>query len=162
MEECLPTRSVVHSPGQHPCYSYASGTGKGEKEPMDRRHLLTSLLGLGAAGLAGAARAAPAQRKTRLRLHDSHIAGTAYYDFERVAGQLRAGDALTPRREPDNPYDPRAVELYWKGVKLGYLPRLDNAAVAGLMDRGYAIQITLARKGTALADFPGIRIHVRV
>lgn len=49
--------------------------------------------------------------------------------------------ALTPRtrlslvREPDNPEDPRAVALYWRGQKIGYLPRGENLVVAQLLDR---------------------------
>ncbi len=45
-------------------------------------------------------------------------------------------DALAPlRRQADNPHDDRAVEVFWKQQKIGYLPRSDNAAVASLLDR---------------------------
>jgi hypothetical protein len=39
-------------------------------------------------------------------------------------------------REPDNPYDPMAVRVDWQGHKLGYLPRVENTAVAQMLDRG--------------------------
>jgi hypothetical protein len=41
---------------------------------------------------------------------------------------------LTLVREADNPHDPDAVALYWKGLKLGYLPREENFVAARLLD----------------------------
>ena len=43
-----------------------------------------------------------------------------------------------------NPYDANAVRVEWRGVKLGYVPRRDNAAVARQMDRGAALEARLA------------------
>jgi len=47
-------------------------------------------------------------------------------------------------REPANPYDARAVRIDWRGHKLGYLPRIENAAVAQMLDRGERIEARIA------------------
>jgi hypothetical protein len=51
-------------------------------------------------------------------------------------GGLRVGETLTLVREPCNPYDAKAVRVEWLGHKLGYVPRMENHAVAQLLDRG--------------------------
>lgn len=42
-------------------------------------------------------------------------------------------------------YDSRAVRVNWQGYNLGYLPRLDNAAVAQLLDRGEMLDAAIAK-----------------
>ena len=39
---------------------------------------------------------------------------------------------------------PNAVRVEWRGCKLGYVPRRDNAAVARQMDRGAALEARVA------------------
>ena len=58
---------------------------------------------------------------------------------------MSAGDRLEMVREPGNPHDPNAVRVEWRGRMLGYLPRMDNAAVARQLDRGAALQARIAR-----------------
>ena len=50
------------------------------------------------------------------------------------------GACLHLVREPDNAYDPRAVRVEWQGQKLGYVPRMDNAAASHLLDAGHVLQ----------------------
>lgn len=65
----------------------------------------------------------------------TRLAGYRYYQADKAYKYLLPGDELELRREPQNPQDHRAVEVYWGGEKLGYLPREDNSAIAQLMDR---------------------------
>jgi len=109
---------------------------------MQRRKLVQALLGIGAAVTTGTGTGAAAARErdnSRLWLHDTRIAGSSHYAYDRIQSGIRRGDTLDLVRESENRYDTLAVELYWKGYKLGYLPRTDNTAVASLMDRGYRI-----------------------
>ena len=55
------------------------------------------------------------------------------------------GDTLSLVREPANAYDPRAVRVEWRGRKLGYVPRRDNAALAWGLDRGAALRARVSR-----------------
>ncbi|MGH8700148.1 MAG: HIRAN domain-containing protein [Burkholderiales bacterium] len=74
----------------------------------------------------------------------SPLAGLRHYGGGDVLRGLQPGDRLELVREPQNPYDPNAVRVEWRGVKLGYVPRRDNAAVARQMDRGAALEARLA------------------
>jgi len=74
----------------------------------------------------------------------SPLAGFRHYDGENVWRDLKPGDRLELVREPENPYDANAVRVEWRGVKLGYVPRRDNAAVARQMDHGAALEARLA------------------
>lgn len=74
----------------------------------------------------------------------SPVAGFRHSGGTDVLRSLRPGDRLELVREPANPYDANAVRVEWRGVKLGYVPRRDNAAVARQMDRGVALEARLA------------------
>jgi len=124
-----------------------------------RRNIL-----LGASGaLGGAALAAPgalAAPRDEVTLLSSYIAGTAYHRAGEAAAALRPGDRVTLRREPGNDYDPRAIAVCTpSGSKLGYLPRVDNHALASLMDRGFEVT---ARVHEVVPDRrqPDIRLKV--
>lgn len=80
------------------------------------------------------------RRRGLLHLQDCRIAGSQHYDCDAVLPRLCVGDALRLRRQPDNPHDSRAVEVFWRERKLGYLPRLDNAAAASLLDRAHTLR----------------------
>lgn len=45
------------------------------------------------------------------------VAGFQYHQGPAVWHQMRAGDFLELRREPENPYDKRAIALYWPGPR---------------------------------------------
>ena len=74
----------------------------------------------------------------------SPLAGFRHHDGRDAWPGMRTGDRLELVREPDNPYDANAVRVEWRGVKLGYVPRRDNAAVARQMDRGAPLEARIA------------------
>jgi hypothetical protein len=45
--------------------------------------------------------------------------------------------------EPDNPYDHRAIAVYWNGYKMGYVPRKDNKVLYNLLKDGHTLQTKL-------------------
>lgn len=71
-----------------------------------------------------------------LILQTSPLAGFQHYAGAALFPLMQVGDGLDLRREPGNPYDPRAVRVEWRGVQIGYAPRADNIDLARLMDRG--------------------------
>lgn len=109
---------------------------------MDRRNLIKSL---------GALLALPALAKTKevktnqLLLQSSPVAGFQYYQGEALWSEFRNGQALTLLREAENPYDERAVAIYWNKAKLGYIPRRDNAAISQLLDRGERLKAVIEK-----------------
>lgn len=99
-----------------------------------RRGLLGALGGALGVAAPGAAAGVDGGRR-RLTLLDTHVAGTAYYEARRVRGNLRPGETLFLRREPGNPHDDLAIEVFTAtGSKLGYVPRVTNEPFARLMD----------------------------
>ena len=71
-------------------------------------------------------------------LFDSGVAGTSFIEgIEELEPHLHVGDRLQFFREPDNPYDKQAIVIRNReGVKIGYVPRKDNAVFSRLMDAG--------------------------
>lgn len=80
----------------------------------------------------------------KLLVQSSPLAGFQYHAGKMLWEQLKVGDALTLVREPDNPYDARAVRIEWRGRQLGYLPRAENEAVAAALDRGERVEGRIA------------------
>lgn len=102
---------------------------------MLRRGFIQSILGLVCLGSEPTARGAPAMRR-KLLLQTSSLAGFQFHDGPVLWPALRVGQPLDLVRERENTYDTKAVRVDWLGHKLGYVPRIENHVVAGLLDRG--------------------------
>lgn len=81
----------------------------------------------------------------RILVQSSPLAGFQYHAGAAVWDEMKPGDVLTLVREPDNPHDPNAVRIDWHGQQLGYLPRVENRAVAAEMDRGGRVEARIAK-----------------
>ncbi len=81
----------------------------------------------------------------RLLVQSSPLAGFRYHAAADVWEALRVGDRLELSREPDNAFDPKAIAVTWRGRKLGYVPRRQNAAIAWAMDRGEPLSARISR-----------------
>lgn len=87
----------------------------------------------------------PAAQQVRILVQSSPLAGFNYHQAPAVWRGMRVGDALRLEREPDNAYDARAVRVEWRGHKLGYVPRAQNAALAWAMDSGETLNARVSR-----------------
>lgn len=128
-----------------------------------RRRFLGTLVAV-AGGALGAA-VTPLRARTppnRLHLQDCRIAGSQHYDCDAVLPRLRVGHALQLRRQPDNPHDERAIEVFWREHKLGYLPRLDNAAAASLADRTHTLHAEIIGIDDPDDEWEPVRLRVWV
>jgi hypothetical protein len=92
-----------------------------------------------------AALTAHAEGSIKLLVQSSPLAGFRYYEAKDVWGEMRIGDRLELARETDNPHDANAVSVSWRGRKLGYVPRRENAALAWGMDRGESLEARVSR-----------------
>ncbi len=110
------------------------------------RSLLSALLLASLAGLEANAQTP----SVRLLVQSSPLAGFRYGEAREVWSLLHLGDALELVREADNAHDANAVRIEWRGRKLGYVPRRENAAIAWGMDRGVALRARVSR----LAEHP--------
>lgn len=78
-------------------------------------------------------------RETMKDCHFSHfnIAGFTYYEGAEIFEQLAIGTLLTMRAEPENGFDPYAVEIYFQKFKLGYIPRNRNQDIHKFLTLGH-------------------------
>lgn len=83
--------------------------------------------------------------EVRMLVQSSPLAGFQYYQGRQLWDEIKVGDALALVRESDNPHDPNAVRVEWRGHKLGYVPRRENHAVAQHMDRGGRVEARVSR-----------------
>ena len=78
-------------------------------------------------------------------MQSSPLAGFSYHQAPAVWQQMRVGDRLELEREPDNAHDAHAIRVAWRGHKLGYVPRTQNAALSWAMDRGENLGARVSR-----------------
>ena len=77
---------------------------------------------------------------SRVIVQTSPLAGFQHYAGRALFPLMRVGDRLDLIREPENPFDPRAVRVEWRGAQIGYAPRMDNIDLARLLDRGAPLE----------------------
>lgn len=119
---------------------------------------LTALVGGFTLPAIAHAKLAPTPQKV---LQHSPVAGFQYHLGERLWSQLAVGQSLQLVREADNRYDDRAVRVEWQGHKLGYIPRLDNAAVSQLLDRGERLEAVIAWLNASNNPWERVGVEVR-
>ena len=129
---------------------------------MERRNFIKTLLGLPLLIPSKDALSQPNPKHDRrdVLIQTSPVAGFQYHQGELFWEELTAGDQLQLSREPDNPYDENAVAIYRGSIKLGYLPRVENTAVARMMDKGKRIDAFIQNKQKS--DDPWERMTVEV
>src|SRR5258706_8360173 len=89
-------------------------------------------------------------QSVQLLVQSSPLAGFRYGEAAAVMPELQHGASLDLVREEGNPHDPNAVRVEWRGRKLGYVPRRENAAIAWGLDRGTPLRARVSR----LAEHP--------
>ena len=103
-----------------------------------------------------------AQLAAHILLQDSPLAGFQYHAGKTLWSQMQEGDALTLVREPDNPYDAKAVRVEWRGHKIGYVPRRENADVARFMDKGQVLVARINRLAEVRDPWSRVRFEILI
>src|SRR5205823_4350639 len=118
----------------------------GAMDPRRFRGVAAGLLAVLAAALAAAAARGDEQiAAAKLVVQSSPLAGFRHHGAAALWDELRIGDPLELLREPGNAYDANAVSVWWRGRKLGYVPRAQNAAIAWGLDRGERLRARISR-----------------
>lgn len=77
-------------------------------------------------------------------LISTFVAGTSHVKDRSVFEEIKEGDKLVLKRQPDNRFDELAIPvLAQSGKKLGYVPERDNPVLARLMDAGKKLTATI-------------------
>lgn len=127
---------------------------------MKRRSFIQSILGITGITVVPRSLATTKPVAQNILLQQCELAGFQYYEGERVYPSLRCGDTVTLKRAPQNPYDKRAVEVYWGKAMLGHIPRSGNMAVSQMMDRGESVSAAISK--LSLTDNPWQKILIAV
>jgi hypothetical protein len=98
----------------------------------------------------------------RILVQNSPLAGFQYYAGAASWQDMKVRDDLALIREPENPHDPNAIRVEWRGQKLGYLPRAENAAVARELDRGGRLEARISHLREDRSPWKRIGIDVFV
>ncbi|WP_124641287.1 HIRAN domain-containing protein [Amniculibacterium aquaticum] len=96
--------------------------------------------------------------------HLSHfnIAGFTYYDGALVFQKLNIGTKLNLVLEPDNKYDARAIAIYYKDHKIGFVPRTENRILYKLLMVGLKRNLQVVIQRVSKNEHPENQIQVVV
>lgn len=72
-------------------------------------------------------------------LDSFYIAGFTHHDGLEVIDELVLGADVELFIEPDNPYDAEAVAIYYRGKKLGYVPKDKNSWISLMLYYGHDV-----------------------
>ncbi len=77
---------------------------------------------------------------------------------EKVAN-AGVGNLVTLRREADNKYDDKAVQVLIDGMVVGYVPRSENSLIAALLDDGKTVRAAVDGETLTLriGEVPDVR-----
>ncbi|HWR76655.1 MAG TPA: HIRAN domain-containing protein [Thiobacillus sp.] len=103
-----------------------------------------------------------AEIAAHILLQDSPLVGFQYHAGKTLWPQMQVGDALTLIREPHNPHDAKAVRVEWRGHKIGYVPRRENADVARFMDGGQTLVARIARLAEVRDPWSRVRFEILI
>ena len=80
--------------------------------------------------------------------------------IEEIEPKLAINDKLSFYREPENEYDSKAIVIKTTdGIKIGYVPQMDNLIFSRLMDAG---KLLFARIQMKEQRGKWIKIHIKV
>lgn len=92
-----------------------------------------------------AAGLAKAEPTAYIVVQHSALAGFRHYEGGAVWNDMMVGDALQLAHERDNPHDPHAVRVEWRGRTIGYVPRGENSHLARQLGHGVPLQARVSR-----------------
>ena len=77
--------------------------------------------------------------KESIFLKSFYVAGFSYYQGALVFSDMKIGSRIDLIGDEDNKHDDYAVELQFKGKKIGYIPKSDNQEISKIIKSGYDI-----------------------
>lgn len=80
------------------------------------------------------------EKRTEKRKHFLHcnIAGFTYWEGCIAFDELKMGAKLELVREESNRHDADAVAVYYKDMKLGFIPKYKNELISQFLDMGHS------------------------
>lgn len=98
--------------------------------------------------------------KKPVLLEHFYIAGYSYYEGEKTEHRLSVNDRLQVKREKENPYDRKAVSLWYNNRKLGFVPRHKNTTLAKLLDQNIKMEVVIRKINREAAPWNRIFVDI--
>jgi hypothetical protein len=100
--------------------------------------------------------------RERPKVIRDYITEWQHYEGENVLHTLKVGDILQLRRQPTNPYDKFAVEIYSSnGMKLGFVSRAYSDIVSAALAGKKVVICTIVGINPPPAE-PFKRVHIKI
>jgi len=128
---------------------------------MQRKDFFKNIL-LGGTGIflvQNRAKATAGTSAQKVWLATTYITGFDYYDGPEAEPLLQARMPLQLNRQPHNRYDRNAIEVLSGEAKLGYISRVENKTIAGLMDEGITVKAEI-KEMFPNAGFDKVKIEI--
>jgi hypothetical protein len=90
------------------------------------------------------------------------IAGYQFYKGERIEHLLAPGTQLALLREQENPYDNKAVAVYYNTHKLGFIPRTNNQIIANLLNQQISLIANIVEVNKEKSVWERVRVEVGI
>ncbi|WP_038250911.1 HIRAN domain-containing protein [Ghiorsea bivora] len=79
------------------------------------------------------------EKPAHLHYKSMFITGFKFYEGAFVFKKLKVGTKLDLIADPKNQHDDSAVEVHFKGKKIGFIPRAQNYSISKLLLAGYNV-----------------------
>jgi hypothetical protein len=116
---------------------------------MNRSDFLKSFLAKGILLTAPFISKAKEKKLVEVLLYCEYVAGFQYADGMKVIDKMKEGDELDLVREPENVHDENAVAVYWKQIRIGYVPAIDNELPNNFLLKGLALKSRIEKLNKA-------------
>lgn len=110
--------------------------------------------------VSGATLAQAETKYTQLEVLHTQVNGLYYHDIEQIAQQLKLGQKVWLKPEPDNQYDNHAIEVYYQTYKLGYIPQLSNRSLFAMLKQAPKISAYISDINPQALPYNGLEIKV--
>ena len=81
-------------------------------------------------------------------IYDNYISGMQHYKNHFDKLNLKLGQTVALKREPDNIYDAFAIKILVQDIQIGYISAYENVVLANLMDKGVVLNANISKLNT--------------
>lgn len=98
------------------------------------------------------------------KIESFHIRGFQHWDGATQLENMKPGMKVELIAEPDNPYDPNAMAVYFNKSKLGYMPAESNELLATLAFYGHSdvVEARILQVNPELDPWKQVRVGIYV
>ena len=126
---------------------------------MKRSAFLSNLLSIPFAAWLGMKQTST-QTEREILLNHFFVAGLQYHGWESIYNHVEASTELQLRPEPYNPYDRFAVAIFYRQVKIGYVPRGENKHISRMICASVPLKCTLRKIDPEAPSWRRVRVEV--